>query len=204
MIHSSPSLLLMSSSTGILGRLVLNRLGTSRNAVSSSLLFRSLSTTSPTPPPPEKTPPNRSSSYTETNQEAGMPWSRRTMSFSENDPRDHPPGTDRRYYWIDVEAEKLIAQAYKLHLPDKPFPPSLGFDRKRLEDLKELPHLQPKTFSDRVALATVVVLEKIMHMFFRSKYDHHAVTLETVAAVGFDYTYIEIQNRERVIALTRM
>lgn len=93
---------------------------------------------------------------------------------------------NRRYHWVDVEAEKLIAEAYKLHFPDRPFPPSLGFERTKLEDLRELPHYVPKNFSDRVALVTVGLLEKVMHMFFRAKYDHHAVTLETVAAVpGF-------------------
>jgi hypothetical protein len=110
----------------------------------------------------------------------GMPWTRRMMTTLDFGRKS------RRYYWIDEEAEKLIAQAYQLHLPDRPFPPSVNIDLKKLEALKELPHYEPKSVSDRVALATVKVLENFMHLFFRSKYDHHAVTLETVAAVpGF-------------------
>jgi len=112
----------------------------------------------------------------------GMPWTRKLFSTN----AAQVTLNRRRYDWIDLEAEKLISEAYKLHLPEKPFPPSIGFDRKKLEELKFLPHLAPKTFSDRVALWTVGVLEQFMHLFFRTKYDHHAVTLETVAAVpGF-------------------
>jgi ubiquinol oxidase len=109
-----------------------------------------------------------------------MPWSRKLSSESV---KQHPVETSRRYHWVEEEAEKLIAEAYKLHLPSHPYPPSVGFDRRRLEGLKELPHLAPKTFSDKAALVIVSALEKVMHLFFRSKYDHHAVTLETVAAV---------------------
>jgi ubiquinol oxidase len=39
------------------------------------------------------------------------------------------------------------------------------------------------SFGDRVARKLVYYGENLMHMFFRDKYDHHAVTLETVAAV---------------------
>jgi hypothetical protein len=40
------------------------------------------------------------------------------------------------------------------------------------------------SFGDRVARKLVYYGENLMHMFFRDKYDHHAVTLETVAAVS--------------------
>merc|ERR1739848_634798 len=60
---------------------------------------------------------------------------------------------DRRYHWIEPEA---IATDF---------------------------HYEPKTFGDKVALKLVKGGEWLMHLFFREKYDHHAVTLETVAAV---------------------
>jgi ubiquinol oxidase len=44
-------------------------------------------------------------------------------------------------------------------------------------------HYTPKTLSDKVAFRTMKMLEKLMEAFFREKYNHHAVTLETVAAV---------------------
>lgn len=91
----------------------------------------------------------------------------------------------RAYDWIEPEAEELIAKAYARHkqLADKSksFPPALSV--KDLESLGTEYHFKPENFSDRVAEKTVVVLEKLMEMFFREKYDHHAVTLETVAAV---------------------
>ena len=40
-----------------------------------------------------------------------------------------------------------------------------------------------RTFGDRVARRLVAWAEKAMSLFFREKYDHHAVTLETIAAV---------------------
>lgn len=91
----------------------------------------------------------------------------------------------RRYYWLTEEAEELIGRAYQRHraLADTgtSFPPSLSVDD--LEAIGETVHYSPQTFGDKVASSTVVVLEKLMNLFFREKYDHHAVTLETVAAV---------------------
>lgn len=131
----------------------------------------------------------------------GMPWTRQLSSTSLKPSSQTTSSTaddgtakaskgmtgrSRRYHWVDEEAEKLIAVAYRLHLPDRPFPPSVGFDTARLEGMRALPHFEPKTLSDRVALRVVKVMEQFMHLFFREKYDHHAVTLETVAAVpGF-------------------
>ena len=88
------------------------------------------------------------------------------------------PTTDRRYFWIEVEAQRLVAQAYQLHQPDRPFPPSRGLDRSELEQLRTVPHYAPRTFADRVALVSTSVLEKFMSLFFRKEYVHHAVTLE--------------------------
>lgn len=44
-------------------------------------------------------------------------------------------------------------------------------------------HYSPKDFTDRVALNLMRCLRVFVHAFFREKYDHHAVCLETVAAV---------------------
>mmetsp|Transcript_10140 Transcript_10140/g.12195 ORF Transcript_10140/g.12195 Transcript_10140/m.12195 type:complete len:318 (+) Transcript_10140:569-1522(+) len=92
---------------------------------------------------------------------------------------------DRRYYWIEPEAEALIAKAYARHraLADtgNSFPPSLSV--KDLEAVGKAVHFEPKTFGDKVALKLVKYGEKLMSLFFRKKYDHHAVTLETIAAV---------------------
>lgn len=44
-------------------------------------------------------------------------------------------------------------------------------------------HHGPRDFSDRVALMTVKLLRGLMDLFFRKRYGHRAVMLETVAAV---------------------
>jgi len=101
---------------------------------------------------------------------------------------------DRRYHWIEPEAEKLISRAYARHqslverdltLPNgwKSFPPSISLQDLEAEGIATDFHYEPKTFGDKVALKLVKGGEWLMHLFFREKYDHHAVTLETVAAV---------------------
>ena len=162
------------ASGGLLLRTPTSTLGfSSRSALSNTLMSRAFSTS-----PNEK--PERSTTFSKPS-DVGMFWTRRLSADSD---KQKPVGTSRRYHWVEEEATQLIAQAYKIHLPSHPFPPSVGFDRKRLEELKSLPHLVPTTFSDKVALKIVSLLESVMHMFFRKKYDHHAVTLETVAAVS--------------------
>jgi len=94
----------------------------------------------------------------------------------------------RQYDWITVEAEELISKAYLRHkaLADagERFPPSL--DAEHLEKFGKTVHFEPKTMGDKVAFQTVKVLEKLMELFFREKYMHHACTLETLASVpGF-------------------
>lgn len=93
--------------------------------------------------------------------------------------------SDRRYKWIDEEARQLIARAYSRHkaLADnsKSFPPSLSV--KDLEAAGVPYHFEPQDFVDRCALRLMKVLRVFVHSFFREKYDHHAVCLETVAAV---------------------
>mmetsp|Transcript_18777 Transcript_18777/g.34785 ORF Transcript_18777/g.34785 Transcript_18777/m.34785 type:complete len:326 (+) Transcript_18777:149-1126(+) len=110
---------------------------------------------------------------------AGRLFAKRTFSTEQV----HP--TARKYAWISAEAEDLIAKAYARHkaLADTggSFPPSLG--KEGLEKIGETFHYPPKTVGDKVAASIVSILEKAMHLFFREKYEHHAVTLETVAAV---------------------
>lgn len=83
------------------------------------------------------------------------------------------------------EARELIAKAYKRHraLADKSmsFPPSLSV--KDLERIGKPYHYVPRDFVDKVALNLMKFLRVFVHGFFREKYDHHAVCLETVAAV---------------------
>lgn len=83
------------------------------------------------------------------------------------------------------EASDLIQKAYSRHkaLADnsKSFPPSLSV--KDLEKIGVPYHYPPKDFIDRLALGSMKFLRVFVHAFFREKYDHHAVCLETVAAV---------------------
>merc|ERR1719232_817804 len=94
---------------------------------------------------------------------------------------------NRRYHWIEPEAERLIARAYARHKAlantDKSFPPSLSVVDLESPHFAKQQHYEAKTTGDRVAKKIVEYAEKLMHLFFREKYDHHAVTLETVAAV---------------------
>merc|ERR1739848_251368 len=94
---------------------------------------------------------------------------------------------DRRYHWIKPEAEDLIARAYARHKAlantGKSFPPSISLKDLESDTIATEYHYEPKTFGDRVARKLVYYGEQLMHMFFREKYDLHAVTLETVAAV---------------------
>ena len=46
-----------------------------------------------------------------------------------------------------------------------------------------LPHRAPANFADRLAWRLVVFLRYFVDVFFRGRYGHHAVILETVAAV---------------------
>jgi len=98
------------------------------------------------------------------------------------EPSAHAPTVTRtafsaNYGWVETEARELIAQAYQLHKPERPYPPSLSFDRAKLETLGHVSHYAPQGFRDRVALNLVAGLESLMGLFFREKYDHHAVTL---------------------------
>ena len=86
------------------------------------------------------------------------------------------------------EAEQLIAKAYNRHkaLNDTSlsFPPALSLkDRIDLEKLQKPIHFEPQDWVDRMALNLMRFLRVFTHAFFRKKYDHHAVVLETVAAV---------------------
>ena len=76
---------------------------------------------------------------------------------------------DARYAWVDVEARNIIAASYQLHKPACT-PPSLSFDRARLETLSTvLPRYPAAGARDAVARAIVGALERLMHLFFREK-----------------------------------
>merc|ERR1711869_110392 len=73
---------------------------------------------------------------------------------------------DRRYHWIEPEAEKLISRAYARHqslverdltLPNgwKSFPPSISLQDLEAEGIATDFHYEPKTFGDKVALKLV-------------------------------------------------
>ncbi|KNC83551.1 hypothetical protein SARC_04198 [Sphaeroforma arctica JP610] len=100
----------------------------------------------------------------------------------------------RPYHWISPEAQTLIARSYERHnkLADptkenqtKLTPEEMKRNNIQLEsmatDLEA--HYDPKGIRDRVSYGLMKGLEQLMHLFFREKYDHHAVTLETLAAV---------------------
>jgi ubiquinol oxidase len=95
------------------------------------------------------------------------------------------PRPGHAYGWIDAEAEALIAKAYKSHkaLVDtgRSMPPSLSV--ADLERLEVPTHYPPEDFTDRLAYGFMKFMRVFVHGFFRQKYDHHAVCLETVAAV---------------------
>ncbi|CEP00236.1 unnamed protein product (mitochondrion) [Plasmodiophora brassicae] len=95
--------------------------------------------------------------------------------------------TRRAYEWVPVEAEGLIAKAYNRHRPllfgDKDYGQPAPVTTSELEKLGTQLHYPPKDFVDRVALGIMRVLRRFTHMFFRERYGHHAVVLETVAAV---------------------
>merc|ERR1711977_198898 len=84
---------------------------------------------------------------------------------------------DRRYHWIEPEAEKLISRAYARHqslverdltLPNgwKSFPPSISLQDLEAEGIATDFHYEPKTFGDKVALKLVKGGEWLMHLFF--------------------------------------
>jgi ubiquinol oxidase len=52
-----------------------------------------------------------------------------------------------------------------------------------MEGIVEHTHHVPKDFSDKIALAFTKCLRRIADLFFRKRYGHRAVILETVAAV---------------------
>jgi len=101
---------------------------------------------------------------------------------------------DRRYHWIEPEAERLIARAYARHQtiieqditgPNgwRSFPPSISLKDLEADGIIHQATYPPRTIGDRIAKRLVGMAEVLMGLFFRDKYDHHAVTLETIAAV---------------------
>ena len=87
---------------------------------------------------------------------------------------------DRRYHWVEPEAERLIARAYARHRqlaqrdavsPNgwKSFPPSISIADLESPALEQEYHYPPKTRGDRIAKKLVDYGEKLMHLFFREK-----------------------------------
>ncbi|KAJ1975894.1 inducible alternative oxidase 2, partial [Dimargaris xerosporica] len=130
--------------------------------------------------------------------------SRRSLSFfsvssqaaAANQPRDPPPS-------LQLHQQRLQqAAAAPNSAPGVQMPPELLHARApqpirddfvtdepmttaQLEALEIYPnaHRVPADFADKVALATVRLLRKPTDLFFKKKYVHRAVMLETVAAV---------------------
>jgi len=88
--------------------------------------------------------------------------------------------------WIDEEAERIMSRAYSQHnsLGDRSLEPPVP--RPSIEELRTLGPMhtyKPQTLGDNTAYHLVNWLRPLTHWFFRDKYNHHAVVLETVAAV---------------------
>lgn len=114
------------------------------------------------------------------------------------------PRPGHPYGWIDSEAESLIAKAYQRHRAlastGVSFPPSLSV--ADLEAIGKPTHYPPQDFVDKAAFGLMRFLRRFVHAFFREKYDHHAVTLETVAAIpgqvaAFHRHLRSLRNMER-------
>merc|ERR1711907_920416 len=69
---------------------------------------------------------------------------------------------NRRYHWIEPEAERLIARAYARHrtlverdvaMPNgwKSFPPSISLKDLESEAIAKEYHYEPRTLGDRIA-----------------------------------------------------
>ncbi|KAF6002128.1 hypothetical protein F1559_000994 [Cyanidiococcus yangmingshanensis] len=78
--------------------------------------------------------------------------------------KDAPPKSDPNYPW-----------KWNSFLPEHTYKPNLNVNLKR--------HVQPTGLSDRFAYYTVKFLRFFADSFFRKRYGHRAVVLETVAAV---------------------
>lgn len=152
---------------------------TSRNFISSS---SSGLKTSFFPTLFQSSPNTHLLKYRHLSTQVTMPAPNSSSSKHDNNKNDK---SFSRYHWIDDEAHQLIQKAYARHkaLADKSraFPPSLSV--KDLERIGVPYHYPPKDFVDRIALNLMKTLRIFVHAFFREKYDHHAVCLETVAAV---------------------
>eukprot|EP00474_Spongospora_subterranea_P002384 CRZ02842.1 hypothetical protein [Spongospora subterranea] len=94
---------------------------------------------------------------------------------------------ERAYHWISEEAESLIARAYNRHRPlaisDDYVGKASKISNADLEALEAPMHYPPVDLVDKAALGMMRFLRRFTHMFFRERYGHHAVVLETVAAV---------------------
>lgn len=125
------------------------------------------------------------STYTRNTSFYHAPFSTTTTSDSTAKQTAPTDANEDRYHWVDAEARQLINAAYKRHKAladnDSSFPPALS--AKHLETIGKPYHYAPKTFTDKLAHNLMLTLRGLVHAFFKDRYDHHAVCLETVAAV---------------------
>lgn len=85
-------------------------------------------------------------------------------------------------------------------LPPRPHPPYT--DTKPLETMDLVTHVPPKSLSEKIAYHGMEFIKKVVNSFFRDRYGHHAVTLETVAAVpgfiaGFHRHFKSLRRMQR-------
>jgi hypothetical protein len=76
------------------------------------------------------------------------------------------------------EHHNPVSTLEKEHFPRAPYT-----DTSIVEKIKIDEHIPPKNLGDKVAYYTMLFLRQVVHLVFRDRYSHHAVVLETVAAV---------------------
>lgn len=98
---------------------------------------------------------------------------------------------------ITAEAESLIARAYNRHRPlalegHDCSPKAAEITIKELESLKAPMHYEPQDWVDRLALGVMRRLRVFTHMFFRERYGHHAVVLESISETPISSVYDDL------------
>lgn len=111
----------------------------------------------------------------------------RALSLSAQQKHDYRPSLLVKWdpKWITEESERIMAKGYDRHNSlgdrsdrERPIP-----TKEELESPLLHAHYPAQTIGDKFAYNFVELLKPFTHAFFRDKYNHHAVVLETVAAV---------------------
>jgi hypothetical protein len=76
------------------------------------------------------------------------------------------------------ENHKPVSSLEKDSYPRAPYTDTSLVEKIKIDD-----HVPPKNIGDKVAYYTMLFLRQVVHLVFRDRYSHHAVVLETVAAV---------------------